>query len=358
MALQTKLPWTASPLIVNAPMADFAGGDLAAAVSGAGGLGMIGSAWDTDNVDRHLTRVVELLSGTAVQGRDGLLPVGVGLLIFLLGDKRGDMLAVLAKHRPAVVWLFAEPSLAAYAAYARELRAAIPGVQVWIQTSSAAAALEIARNARPDVLVMQGADAGGHGWARGAGIVSLVPETRDVLAREGLLLLLGAGAASGETAVAASGGIVDGRGAAAAVALGADAIIMGTRFLGSQEVNIHPAYRQQVLDARDGGQATVRSQVFDELRGPTIWPAAYDGRAIVSSSYEDHVSGVDIGQIRERYAEVVKQDDKGWGESRRAAVWAGTGVGLVNDVRPAADIVREVRDGAKSVLESVSARLR
>lgn len=344
MALYKQFPWTSSPLIVNAPMGDFAGPDLAAAVSRAGGLGMIGAMLDPAVLSTQLVRARELTSGLKTEG-SGTLPFGVGLILFALTNKRPQIIEVLQQHPPAVVWLFAEPELSDYTVWAEAIRQALPSTQVWIQVSSVAGALELARTAKPDVLVMQGTDAGGHGWERGAGIVSLVPETQDDLAREGL---------GGGVRVAASGGIVDARGAAAALALGAEAVIMGTRFLASREVEAHPDYQRQIIEARDGGQATVRAVIFDELRGPNIWPTTYNGRALLSKSYEDHVAGVPIEQIRESHTQAKAGDDKGWGESQRAVVWSGTGVGLVKEVLPAADIVREVREGAKQVLQKAS----
>ena len=74
-----------------------------------------------------------------------------------------------------------------------------------------AAARHVAGTTKPDVLCIQGADAGGHGFERGAGIISLVPEVFDTLAREGF----------SHIPLVASGGIVDGRGVAAALTLGA-----------------------------------------------------------------------------------------------------------------------------------------
>lgn len=343
MVIGNHLPWTLSPLVVNAPMGDFAGPALAAAVSRAGGLGMIGAMLDAELLSNQLREASEALSGIPSHG--DTLPVGVGLLLFALKEKQPQMIGVFTRHKPAVVWLFAEHHLDDYSVWAAEIRKALPGSQLWIQVASVAGALELARGAMPDVLVMQGTDAGGHGWEKGAGIVSLVPETKDALVREGL-----------EVAVAASGGIVDSRGAAAALALGAEAVVMGTRFLASEEVMIHPQYQRQVLDARDGGQQTVRAKIFDELRGPNIWPATYNGRAIVSQSLEDHAAGVPLDDIRRLHAQAITKDDKGWGDSRRAVVWSGTGVGLVNVVLPAADIVREVRDGVKSVLRKAHAQ--
>src|SRR5437763_563577 len=78
---------------------------------------------------------------------------------------------------------------------------------------------------KPDVLVMQGLDAGGHGWEKGAGVISLVPEAVDALEENGFAHIH----------VLAAGGIVDGRGVAAALALGAEGVVMGTRFLGALE---------------------------------------------------------------------------------------------------------------------------
>ncbi|KAI4592421.1 hypothetical protein KJ359_011232 [Pestalotiopsis sp. 9143b] len=345
MALYKQLSWTSAPLVVNAPMGDFAGPDLAAAVSRAGGLGMIGAMLDPAVLSAQLARASELVSDIVAKPSNGVLPFGVGLLLFALTNKRPQIIQVLIERPPAVVWLFAESNLNDYAVWAADLRAALPGTQVWIQVASVAGALEVARAAAPDVLVMQGTDAGGHGWERGAGIVSLVPETRDELARAAL-----------KVRVAASGGIVDGRGAAAAYALGAEAVVMGTRFLASEEVEIHPQYQKQIIDARDGGQATVRAVVFDELRGPNIWPTTYNGRALLSKSWEDHVAGVHIDQIRDSHTQAKAGDDQGWGESRRAVVWSGTGVGLVKKVLPAADIVREVREGARQVLQNASSQ--
>lgn len=347
MAFRQQLSWTSSPLIVNAPMGGYAGPDLAAAVSRAGGLGLIGALDNPTTISQQLEKAAQLLSASpAVQTSDGRLPIGVGLLLFILAKKRAEVLDVLSKHQPAVIWLFAEPTLDDFGEWAAEIRKACPKSQIWIQTCSSSSALQLARNAEPDVLVLQGADAGGHGWERGAGIISLVPETRDVLEREGL-----------RVGVIAAGGIADARGAAAALSLGADGVVMGTRFLASKEVAVPPMYQKQILDANDGGQQTVRAKVFDELKGPNFWPKAYDGRAMISNSYKDYQDGVGIEQIRERHADAVSKEDLGWGDSKRAAAWAGTGVGLVKEVQSAADIVREVRNGVGTRLEDAKARL-
>ncbi|KAF4623990.1 hypothetical protein G7Y89_g14186 [Cudoniella acicularis] len=152
---------------------------------------------------------------------------------------------------------------------------------------------------------------------RRAGIVSLVPETRDTLDREGFQ----------EIGIFAAGGICDGRGVAAALACGVEGVVMGTRFLASKEIELPTEeLRDAILATKDGGVTTVRSTVFDELTGKNIWPANYDGRAIAG----------------------------GFGGDARAAIWVGSGVGLVTKIRTAGEIVEEVRESAKLCLEKAA----
>lgn len=190
---------------------------------------------------------------------------------------------------------------------------------IWIQVGSVEAALTVAQSVNPAILCVQGSDAGGHGFERGAGIISLLPEIADVLAENGF----------SDIHLVAAGGITDGRSAAAAFALGAEGVVMGTRFLAAPETNMHPVYREAILAASDGSQSTIRCKLFDELKGPNIWPEAYDGRGIVMESWSDHLAGVDIEEIRARHADAVQEESAGFGSNGkgRAAMWAGSGVG-------------------------------
>ena len=322
-------------------MGGFAGTDLASAVSKAGGLGQIGATNDMDELETWLAQV----DGT-MDRHNGLLPIGVGFLPFI--TKIDPALQILKKYKPAVVWLFATKELEDYATWADRVRSVLPNSQIWIQVGSVEAALSVAESSKPDVICVQGADAGGHGFEKGAGIISLLPEISDALADKGHSIHL-----------VAAGGISDGRSAAAAFALGAEGVVMGTRFIAAPETRVHPIYQQALLKARDGGQTTTRSKLFDELRGPNMWPGRYDGRSIVMESFDDHVKGVEIGEIRRLHAEALKADDAGFGQDGkgRAAIWAGTGLGLVNKVQPAAEIVEEVRSAAVKALEVAKARL-
>jgi nitronate monooxygenase len=339
--LKDCLPWTASPLIINAPMAGFAGGALASAVTLAGGLGLIGNDANMDNARRQLRIASDALANHPSLASSSTLPIGIGFLPFI--TKLEGVIALIEEFKPAVVWLFAAKELDDYAQWATALHKASPESQIWVQVGSVAAALHVARTAKPDVLCLQGADAGGHGYEKGAGIISLVPEACDTLAREGF----------GHIPIVASGGIVDGRGVSAALVLGAQGVVMGTRFLASKEVIVHPVYQAAVLEAKDGGQVTTRSKLFDQLRGPNPWPLMYDGRSLMIQSHKDHVEGVSLEDIQKSHNEALGKEDKGFGTGLkgRAAIWAGTGVGMVNEVKGASEIVEGVR---AEVRESVA----
>nr|POE63322.1 nitronate monooxygenase [Quercus suber] len=317
---------------------------LAAAVTRAGGVGFLHAGHELKNINTQLE-----IAATLVQRQsNGLLPLGIGLLNFL--GEPDSTFELLAKHKPAIVWFFAAKQLADYAVWAQRARALLPAeTQIWVQVGSVTGALQIARECKPDVLVLQGIDAGGHGFEKGAGIISLVPEVADALGAAGL----------GQIPLVAAGGIADARGAAAAFALGAQAVVMGTRFLAASETDVHPGYRKAILGTSDGGQNTTRAKLFDLLRGPNVWPEAYDGRSVVMESFSEHAAGADIEEIREKVKEALKTPEAGFGVDGkgRVAMWAGTGVGLVKREQSAQEIVEEMRAGIVSILDRTKARI-
>ena len=210
-------------------------------------------------------------------------------------------------------------------------------------------------NQRPDVLVVQGTDAGGHSRTRGASVMTLLPEIADAL--NDIDLKSTENKQSNSRTVlpiplVAAGGIVDSRGVVAAAALGAAASALGTRFLASDEANINAGYVRHVLSAADGGQSTVRTQLYNHLRGTVDWPAGFDARGLANASWRDHEAGVSFETIKERHAEATGRGEKGWGEGEgRLATYAGTGVGLVRERMGAGKVVEQIRRGVKAVLE-------
>lgn len=343
-----RYPWTVDPPIANAAMGGIAGPALATAVSIAGGIGFIGAVGNNmKRLDDQLVSATSAFQHANLKITDPpTLPLGVGFLLFE-ADIDKSMVAI-SKHRPAVVWLACPRQTEDFEVWSRAVKAASPSSRIWIQIASVSKAIQIASTCSPDVFIMQGSDAGGHGPYPGAGIVSLVPETVDALEKAGFSSI----------AVFAAGGISDGRGLAAALACGADGIVMGTRFLASEEVELPvKEYGDVILAAKDGGVATARETVFDEVRGKSIWPSGYDGRAITSASYKDHKSGISIAEIQKRYADVAEEPHRGYGGEVRASVWAGTGVGLVTEVKAAGDILREVRESARTYLQAATMKL-
>ena len=321
-------------------MSGFAGPSLAHAVYKAGGIGFLGGLPDTNALRKALEDITELVTETRTPTPNTTLPIGLGALLF--AQKLEDVVNLVAEFRPRAVWLFAAHESAGFKRWTEEIRKVSDVTKIWIQIGSVAGAVQLCQSCKPDVLVLQGADAGGHGGEKGAGVISLIPETLRALQRLGL----------DDVSVVAAGGIADGSGVAAALTLGADGVVMGTRFLAAEETTVHPAYQSAILETEDGGQTTVRAKVFDELAGPNIWPRDFDGRALIAQSYKDHIEGISIDEIRKSHAEAKQSSHLGFNqENRRAAIWAGTGVGLVRRRAPAADIIKEVRESARAALE-------
>jgi nitronate monooxygenase len=321
-------------------MSGFAGPALAHAVYKAGGIGFIGGLPDIKALRNSLQDVTELVTGNRTPESNATLPIGLGALIF--AQKLEDFVALVSEFRPIAVWLFAAHERVDFGRWAEEIRKVSDTTKIWVQIGSVTGAVQLAQSCKPDVIVLQGADAGGHGGEKGASVISLIPETLHALRRMGL----------DDLSIVAAGGIADGSGVAAALTLGADGVVMGTRFLAAEETTVHPAYQTAILETEDGGQTTVRAKVFDELAGPNIWPRDFDGRALIAQSYKDHIEGISIDEIRKSHAEAKQTSHLGFDqENRRAAIWAGTGVGLVREKAPAAKILTEVRESARAALE-------
>jgi nitronate monooxygenase len=336
-------PWTTAPLIVSAPMHPMAQAPLATAVSLAGGIGFLAAGLDASVINSSLSHAAKLLNHPDASSSP--LPVGVGFVLW--GSDVTSAAEVVRKFVPAAVWLFSPRQTADLVIWTEKMREASDGkTQIWIQLGSVAAAVEAASLCKPDVIVVQGADAGGHGLARGAGITSLVPEVADTLAREGY----------GHIPLLAAGGISDGRCVAAALTLGASGAVLGTRFLASKEAEIKPEHAEEVLRTSDGGVSTVRTTVFDAVRGTTGWPAEYDGRGIANLSVEDAEKGVDVDENKRLFEEAAAKGDGEWGKQGRKNVYAGTGVGLVREIKSAAEIVEGLRRDSIAILEQTRAR--
>ncbi|KAF2863615.1 inosine monophosphate dehydrogenase [Piedraia hortae CBS 480.64] len=347
MHSKSSYPWTKQPVIASAPMRLIALSDLAASVSMAGGIGFIGAGSDVSNLDSELTRVRQLIDNVpGLHSSQDVLPVGVGFLLWAGEELLNVSLPILAKHKPAAVWLFAPRQSDDLVCWTKGVRGVSPATSVWIQVGTVSDAVEAVKSCSPEVLVVQGTDAGGHGLERCASLMPLFPEVDDAIS------LLCKDASVDKPIMLAAGGIADGRGVAAAMALGADGVVMGTRYLASKEAIISQGYQTAVLKAADGGSTTLRGKLYDTLRGTTDWPLRYGGRGVLNDSHFDAEKGMGIEENKKKYDEAVEAGD--WG---RLTTYAGTAVGLVKEVLPAAGITETVRLEAQECLRRTSGKL-
>ncbi|CEL02019.1 hypothetical protein ASPCAL01594 [Aspergillus calidoustus] len=337
--LSSSYPWTSSPLIISAPMRVMSGPALAVAVSRAGGLGFIGPGLKTQNVIKDLEEASNLIRTSPTLNTDRssshsqTFPVGIGFQLW--ADDINIASSAIRRFKPCAAWLFAPRNgQTDLDTWSRRFREASPQTRIWVQIGTVAEARSIAESSeKPDVIVVQGAEAGGHGRAHdGMGLISLLPEIADVLAARGV-----------DIPLVAAGGIADGRGAAAAIALGASGVAMGTRFLATHEARIAHGYQAEIIRASEGGASTTRTQLYNHLRGTFGWPEEYSPRTIINRSFVEFQAGRSFEELKEAHDEAVKRGDEAWGPEGRTATYAGAAIGLVRRVQGAEEVVRETR---------------
>ncbi len=317
MALHTRLTQQLAieHPILSAPMAFAGGGALASAVTNAGGLGLIGGAYgDPEWLDAQFQAA-------------GNARVGCGFITWNIPDL-AVLDAVLARSPDMLMLSFGDPAPFAPAIIDSDTRLACQ-VQILRDAKQAA-------DCGASLIVAQGAEAGGHGESRAT--TTLVPEVADWLAANHPDVLL-----------VAAGGIADGRGLAAALMLGADGVLVGSRFWASEEAIVHPAMLQAALDAT--GDDTIRSSVMDIARH-LKWPERYTARVLKNAFTErwhDDIEGLlavaDVEANKWRAA---------WqaGDTETANTFVGEATGLIDAVLPAADIVRGMVAQAEERLEA------
>ena len=348
--LLSRYPFASHPLIVSAPMRVMSGPSLAVAVSGAGGLGFIGPRVKTKDMIIDLEDVsVRMFRASfsssvfsAFPSTHSLLPVGVGFQLW--SDDINIAAANIERFKPCAVWLYApRKHPEEFDDWSHRIRQASPQTQIWIQIGTLGEARQLLKSSqKPDVVVVQGAESGGHGRAKdGMGIMTLFPEISDAMASSQIPLL-------------AAGGIADGRGVAAALCLGASGLVMGTRFLATNEARISRGYQDEIVRASDGAVTTTRTMLYNHLRGTFGWPAEYSPRTIINKSFVEQQSGSKFPDLKRRHDEALKMGDSGWGPEGRLATYAGASVGLIHDVRDAGDVVREVQEDALQRIRSLS----
>ena len=299
-------------------LAGMAGGntspELVAAVSNAGGLGVFGASWLTStDIRGHAARIRELTSA----------PFGLNLLLFAHDDDRLD--AVLAERPPVVsfAWPASDQPLASIFARAHDA-----GAKVMHMVPSVREALWAAE-AGADIIVAQGTEGGGHVGVMGA--IALVPQVVDAVP---------------DRPVLAAGGIADGRGLAAALALGAAGVLVGTRFLATYESPLHSNFKQAILTS--DGHDTDLTVLPDVLSG-RIWPGAL--ARVWRNAFIREWAGCEW-ELRQRRPQILAETRaaREAGDADRTVLWFGQDAGLIRSIEPAAEVVARMVQEAHEIV--------
>jgi nitronate monooxygenase len=312
--------------IVEAPIGGMARPQLAAAVSNAGALGMLSLTWSGPDEVRSI-----LAETRAISDR----PFGVNLI---LAWPQEDRLRLLLDGGVRIVSLFwGDP--APLVPIVHEAGGLV------MQTVCRSAEARRVVDAGVDIVVAQGWEAGGHVSGSVASL-PLIPAVVDAV---------------GEVPVVAAGGIGDGRGLAAVLALGASGGWLGTRVVLAAETRAHPVYREAMLAATEDG--TVHSSLFDggwpdaphrTLRNSTVRAWEEAGRPSTDRPGEGDIVAMLGDEPIHRYESTSPLDVLG-GEVEPLPMWAGQSVGVVHEVLPAAEIVRRIADEAADALDRARA---
>jgi nitronate monooxygenase len=301
--------------ILLAPMGVIAGGRLAAAVSDAGGLGIIGGGYgDADWLDRQFAAA-------------GSARVGCGFITWSMARSPALLDQVLARRPAALMLSFGdvEPHASRIKAQGVPLICQVQGMK-YLREAVAAGA---------DIVVAEGCEAGGHSGHRG--LFTLVPEVADYLAKH-----------APDTVLVAAGGVGDGRGLAAALMLGADGVLVGTRFIASRESEAPEGFRQAII--RADGDCTVKSSSVDVVR-KRYWPNPEFVVRVLKNRFVARWHG------RERELERVidVEHERFWGafeagDAESSGVLMGEVSGIVHDSLPAAQIIDSMIERACALL--------
>ncbi len=288
--------------------------ELVAAVSEAGGLGILGAT--------NLSPEQQRAEVDAIR-RQTNRPFGLNHLLCFLAE---DRYAASLEARPKVIstaWAWSDQDLRSLFDRAHDAGALV--MHMVSGVPEAARAVE----AGADVIVAQGTEGGGHvGWM---GSMALVPMTVRAIA---------------PIPVLAAGGVADGAGLAAALALGADGVLLGTRFLATPEAPIPAGYKQAILDS--DGHDTILTEIPDIGSG-RVWPGAMS--RVRRNRFIERWAGREweLRQLRNevgpQLAAARQRDDV-----EEYALQAGQTCGLINQIKPAGEIVREIVEQAEAII--------
>jgi NAD(P)H-dependent flavin oxidoreductase YrpB (nitropropane dioxygenase family) len=289
---------------------------LVAAVSNAGSFGTLGtSAFNAETLDGEIASIRERTDK----------PFGVNHLLFQLKE---DMFAVTLRARPAVVafaWARKDQNLRDYFKRAHDC-----GAKVMHMAGEVPEALRAAE-AGADVLVAQGTEAGGHvGWMASLPLLPMMVK------------------AVAPLPVLCAGGIADGRGLAAALALGAEGVLLGTRFMATIEAPIHPNFKQAIVES--DGHDTVLTEIPD-LATQRVWPGAMSRAK--RNKFIERWAGREWA-LRQNAGEIGRQAAaaRASGDVENASISYGQDTGLIDSIKSVKEVVLDIIAEAEGIMKN------
>ncbi|KAJ3110960.1 hypothetical protein HK100_002850 [Physocladia obscura] len=318
--LQQLLGPSAKHPIVVPPMANASNAALVLAAARAGCLAFLAAGYaSVAQLCTEINDLISLSKSESLSPSDSGCAVGipllwgVGFLTWRLDQSdEGDTL--LSEVTPITCF-----KLKSYQSFDR--------VKIFLQVQTVSEAIKYADLA--DVIVIQGREAGGHGVGDTGSTFTMLPEVVAAVQKKAIIL--------------AAGGIVTGGQAAAAILLGADGVVMGTRFVASNESAFHPIAKRRILAAKEGGNSTIRTRIYNTLRAQD-WPQRYDFRILANSATNAFVENPQslqtslLAQFNAASNSTEKQDS----DFDMIAIACGEGVGLINDISSVEKIVAKV----------------
>jgi NAD(P)H-dependent flavin oxidoreductase YrpB (nitropropane dioxygenase family) len=288
---------------------------LVAAVSNAGGFGTLGtSAFNTAQLDAEVAAIRERTEKT----------FGINHLLFQIQE---EMFAVTLRAQPRVVafaWARKDQDLRKYFQRAHDA-----GSKVMYMAGEVPEAIRAAE-AGADVIVAQGTEAGGHvSWMASLPLVPMMVR------------------AVAPLPVLSAGGIADGRGLAAALALGAEGVLLGTRFMATPEAPIHPNFKQAIVQS--DGHDTVLTEIPD-IASQRVWPGAMSRAQ--RNRFIERWAGREWA-LRQNASEVGKQvlTARAAGDVDNASLSFGQDAGLIDSIKSVREVVQEIITEAEEVIK-------
>ena len=303
--------------IIQGGMVWIANAELAAAVSNAGGLGLISPTAGmslSDDPLAHLRQQIKTAKSLTSK------PFGVNLPV--LTPQIEDLIAAVIDERVSVVVTAAgNPGL-----YTNRLKEA--GIKV-LHVAAAVRHAQSAERRGVDAVIVEGYEAGGHNGLDEITTFALIPQVVDTVT----------------IPVVAAGGIADARGVVAAIALGAAGVQMGTRFVATHECVAHPNFKEAIVKASD---------VDTVITARKLGPARILKNEVATKILEMEAAGASVEELITFIGSARSRTGQLEGDLTNGEAYCGSVAGMIKEIRSAGEVIRSIVDSYETVLASLT----